>query len=251
LTVAVALAQIGEFSLILATVGDQLAILPKGATNAIVAASIITIMLNPLLYRLIRPMEAALAGRFRLWRLLNSKQQSLDMPGMDDPPATMRYRAVVVGYGPIGKTVARLLRDGGIEPVIIETNIETVRHVREVGYRVLYGDAGNQEILDGAGIRNAVALVISGPTSDQGTEIIRIARRMNPNLQVLARSYYLKETVAMRQAGANEVFSGEGEVALAMTEYILRLLGSPPEQMDRERQRVREEVFRVPMDREK
>jgi CPA2 family monovalent cation:H+ antiporter-2 len=68
---------------------------------------------------------------------------------------------------------------------------------------------------------------------------------MNPSLQVLARSHYLKDSAIMRSAGADEVFTGEGEVALAMTEYILEQLGSTPEQMDRERQRVRDEVFRV------
>ena len=68
---------------------------------------------------------------------------------------------------------------------------------------------------------------------------------MNPNIRVLARSYYLRETAIMHDAGADEVFSGEGEVALAMTEYILGVLGATPEQMDRERRRVREEVFRI------
>jgi CPA2 family monovalent cation:H+ antiporter-2 len=66
---------------------------------------------------------------------------------------------------------------------------------------------------------------------------------MNPRVRVLARSYYLRERSIMRDAGADEVFSGEGEVALAMTEYILGTLGATPEQMDRERRRVREEVF--------
>jgi CPA2 family monovalent cation:H+ antiporter-2 len=68
---------------------------------------------------------------------------------------------------------------------------------------------------------------------------------MNPGLRVLARSNYLRETTLMREAGADEVFAGEGEVALAMTEYILGILGATPEQIDRERQRVRDEVFRI------
>jgi CPA2 family monovalent cation:H+ antiporter-2 len=71
---------------------------------------------------------------------------------------------------------------------------------------------------------------------------------MNPNVRALSRSYYLRETAMMRAAGADEVFSGEGEVALAMTEYILGVLGATPEQIDRERQRVREEVFRISRD---
>jgi len=161
----------------------------------------------------------------------------------EDPKSASTYRAVVVGYGPIGMTVSRLLRDGGIQPVVIEMDLENSRRARNEGHSVVYGDAGHPEVLEAAGIRNAVALVISGPTSGQSAEIIRLARSLNPNVRVLARSYYLRETALMRDAGANEVFSGEGEVALAMTEYILGVLGATPEQMDRERQRVREEVF--------
>jgi CPA2 family monovalent cation:H+ antiporter-2 len=188
-------------------------------------------------------MESMLARRGTVWRILNPKggagAQTADGPHM---PAA--YRAVVVGYGPIGQTLARLLRDGGIQPVIVETNLETTRRVRNEGYRVVYGDATHPEVLEAAGIRDAVALVVSGPTPEEAAEIIRIARRINLGLRVLARSNYLKDTAKMRAAGADEVFAGEGEVALAMTEYILGLLGATPEQIDRERQRVHDEVFR-------
>jgi len=244
LGVAAALAQIGEFSLILVLVGDQLKILPDGASNLIVATAIISLTLNPMLYRLTGSLERKLRKFPNLWRLLN---RTVETPGAAESESTAAaaYRAAVVGYGPIGQTVARLLRDGGIEPVIVETNLETARHARRDGWKVVYGDATHPEVLDAASIRTAVALVVSGPTSEQGAEIIRIARNMNPNIRVVARSYYLKETALMRDAGADQVFSGEGEVALAMTEYILAQLGATPEQMDRERQRVREEVFQI------
>jgi CPA2 family monovalent cation:H+ antiporter-2 len=242
--VAVALAQIGEFSLILATVGDQLNIMPAGATNLIVAGSICSLTLNPILYGAIGWLDGALARSPRAWRLLNPRADGME-DASDIPAIALTHRAVVVGYGPIGQTVARLLRQGGIEPVIIESNLETSRHVRSEGHRVAYGDATQLSVLEAAGIRTAVALVVSGPTSEQGAEIIKIARELNKSVRVLARSYYLKETGVMRDAGADEVFSGEGEVALAMTEYVLSVLGATPEQMDRERQRVREEVFRI------
>jgi CPA2 family monovalent cation:H+ antiporter-2 len=245
--VAVALAQVGEFSLILATVGDQLNIFPAGATNLIVAAAIISLTLNPILYRSRGRLEQALARSSRVWRLLNPKASGVEMLDEDSRTASS-YRAVVVGYGPIGQTVARLLREGGIEPVVIDTNLETTRRVRAEGYRVFYGDATQADVLEAAGVRTAVALIVSGPTSEQAAEIIRIARSINANVRVLSRSYYLRETAMMRAAGADEVFSGEGEVALAMTEYILGTLGATAEQIDRERQRVRDEVFRISRD---
>jgi CPA2 family monovalent cation:H+ antiporter-2 len=242
--VAVALAQIGEFSLILANVGDQLNILPNGATNLIVAAAIVSLTLNPILYRLVDRMESLLSRVGLVWRILNPKAATVDVTS-DRQQTPGAYRAVVVGYGPIGQTLARLLRDGGIEPVIVETNLETTRRVRSEGYRVVYGDATHPEVLEAAGIRDAVALVVSGPTPEQAAEIIRIARNINSGLRVLARSNYLRDTAKMRAAGADEVFAGEGEVALAMTENILGLLGATPEQIARERQRVHDEVFRI------
>jgi CPA2 family monovalent cation:H+ antiporter-2 len=244
LAVAVALAQIGEFSLILVTVGDQLQILPGGVTNLIVAASIVSLTLNPLLYRSTGWLESVLARSTRIWRFLNPRANTAGAISVDVKAASA-YRAVIVGYGPIGQTVVRLLADGGIEPVIVDINLETTRQVRNDGHRVVYGDATHPEVLEAAGMRDAAALIISGPTSDQAAELIRSARMMNPNVRVLSRSYYLREAASMREAGADAVFSGEGEVALAMTEYILGVLGATAEQMDRERQRVREEVFRI------
>jgi len=242
--VAVALAQIGEFSLILATVGDQLNILSGSAASLIVAASMVSLALNPMLYRAIGWLHEALAQSPSLARTLNRKARDSNTE-TDEPTAASVYRAVVVGYGPIGQTVARLLRDGRIEPIIIETNLETTRRVRSEGHQIVYGDATRPAVLEAAGIHNAVALVISGPTSEQSAEIIRIARSVNPKVRVLARSYYLRETAIMREAGADEVFSGEGEVAFAMTENILRMLGATPEQMDRTRERVHEEIFQM------
>jgi monovalent cation:H+ antiporter-2, CPA2 family len=241
LGIAFALAQIGEFSLVLATVGNQLNIVSADATNVIVAASLVSLTLNPMLYRSAGWLESALARSPKLWRGLNPRT---DVPRLPSEAGTA-YLAVVVGYGPIGQTVTRLLHDGGLEPVVIEMSLENSRRVRNDGYHVVHGDATQAGVLEAAGIRAAVAIIVVGPTSEQGAEIIRIARTINPNVRVLARSYYLRETAIIRKAGADEVFSGEGEVALAITEYILGILGATPEQMDRERQRVRDEVFRI------
>ncbi len=241
LSVAAALAQIGEFSLILATMGDQLGILAPGTTNAIVAAAILTITLNPMLYRLVGPTEARLA-RSPLWTILNRRAADVDSVEADDVHGAA-HRAVIVGYGPIGQTVARLMKEGGIYPVVIEMNLETVRRLRAEEIHAVYGDATRPEILEAAGIRTATALLISGPAPDQAAETARLAKQMKPDIHVLARAHYLKDSAVMRSAGADEVFTGEGEVALAMTEYVLGQLGSTPEQMDRERRRVRQEVF--------
>jgi CPA2 family monovalent cation:H+ antiporter-2 len=155
------------------------------------------------------------------------------------------FHAVIVGYGPVGRTLSRLLRERGIESVIVDLSLDATRHARDDGHAAVLGDASQAVVLEAARIRNSVALVVSGPGAEDAREIISLAREMNPRLRVLARSYYLRDSEIMKSAGADVVFSGEGEVALAMTEHVLRELGATPEQIDRERQHVREDVFRM------
>ncbi|MGJ5817753.1 cation:proton antiporter [Paludibaculum fermentans] len=237
LGVAVALAQIGEFSFILAAVGKSLKILSEDAANILVAASIASIALNPVLYRLVGPAEAYLRRHPSLWRLLN--RENLPMEDHLGRKAGPAHRAVVVGYGPIGQTVTRLLAQRGIEPTVIELNVDTARRLRQEGVHAIYGDASQREILESAGLERAFSLILTAPATAESTEMIRLAREINPTIQVLARSAFHGETAGIRSAGATHVFSGEGEVALAMTEYILQQLGATPEQLDGERERVR------------
>lgn len=234
LGVAAALAQIGEFSFILAAMGKSLKLLSADASNILVAVSIASIALNPLAYRLAGPAEAYLRRHTGLWRRLNPARA-----GEEPARPGAAHRAVVVGYGPIGQTVTQLLSERGIEPTVIELNVETVRRLRRDGMPAVYGDAGQREILESAGVRGAVSLILSAPMTAESTEIVRIAREINPAIQVLARTAFHAETPGIRAAGANRVFSGEGEVALAMTVYILEQLGGTPEQLDQERARVR------------
>jgi CPA2 family monovalent cation:H+ antiporter-2 len=230
LVVGVALAQIGEFSFIVASLGRELSILPPEATNTLVAASIISITLNPLLFRL--------AARFR-----EVSPAPLTKEASPEPAPSASYRAIVVGYGPVGETVSRLLRDNGIEPTVIEMNVETVRKLRESGTRAVYGDALRGEVWKEAGVEGAIAVVLSASVEHGGAEIVRRALELNPALRVVARCSYLAEVEAMRRAGARAAFSGEGEVALSMTEFILRELGATRDHIDRERHRVHSDLL--------
>ena len=250
LAVAVALAQIGEFSFILATLGRQLGILSTDATNAIVAAALISIGLNPLLYRTVRPVERWASQRPSLSRWLNFRTHRLPpaVPGSPDgglEGAPMRgapYRAVVVGYGPVGRTVTRILQENAIEPAIIELNLEIARQLREGRMAVTYGDASQREILKSAGVDRAGSLILSATGISHSEEVIRLARELNPSIRIYARTAYLRELPRLLRSGASRVFSGEGEVALALTEALLRELGASPEQIDRERERVRGDI---------
>jgi CPA2 family monovalent cation:H+ antiporter-2 len=235
LPVAMALSQIGEFSFILAALGRQLGGLPEAAVDALVAAAIVSITLNPLLYRLTGRIEAWLTPR------------TPGGPAADDEETgeePLRHRAVVVGYGPVGQTMTQLLLDNAIEPVVIELNLDTVRRLKAFGVQAIYGDASRPEILAQAGIARAEHLVMTSGSSAADEEIVRRAKELNPRVHVLARSQYVRELPKLRKAGAEDVFSGEGEVALAMTARILEQLGATDEQIDRERRRV-EATFRA------
>jgi CPA2 family monovalent cation:H+ antiporter-2 len=106
----------------------------------------------------------------------------------------------------------------------------------------VYGDARDPNTLVAAGLRHASTLIISGADAD-APEMIRAVRELNPDLHIFVRGAYLRDVPKLRDAGAEHVFSGEGEVALAMTEAVLRRLGATPDQIDRERERLHGELF--------
>ena len=248
LAVAVALAQIGEFSFILATLGLKLKILPVEAYNTLVAAAIVSIGLNPLLYRLMDiverrakrwpAMERLFAGRMRAANHRSAKAE--------ETPADAS-QAVVVGYGPVGRTLVRLLQENEIVPTVIELNLDTVRRLREDGVQAVYGDSTHKQTLAEAGIERAAVLFLTSSGMQASDEAIRLARELNPDIRVVARASYLREVPLLRKAGADAVFAGEGEIALTMTEHLLRQLGASPEQIDRERDRIRSELFGAPL----
>jgi CPA2 family monovalent cation:H+ antiporter-2 len=237
LTVPAALAQIGEFSFIFAALGRSLGVLPDVATDILVAVSITSIVLNPPAARLIGPVERLIL-RFR-------KPAAADVDEVEAGASSSlnpQSRAIVIGYGPTGRTVTRLLRENGIAPTIVELNVDTVRQLRQEGLSAVYGDARHETTLVSAGLRHAGTLIVSG--ADTGSpEVIRQAREINARVHIFVRAVYLRDVPPLKNAGAEQVFAGEGEVALAMTEAVLRRLGATPDQVDRERDRVRAELF--------
>jgi CPA2 family monovalent cation:H+ antiporter-2 len=242
LGVSVSLAQVGEFSFMLVTIGRSLGVVPPEALDVVVATAIISITLNPLAFKSIEPLTRRL-GQLRIFR---GEPEAFDLGSSSslDPGG----RAIVIGHGPTGRTVTRLLRENGISPTVVELNIDVVRQLREQGVSAVYGDASHTDTLVSAGLPHASTLIVSG--ADTGSpNIIHCARSINPTAHIFVRSQYLRDVPPLRHAGAEQVFAGEGEVALAMTEAVLRRLGATPDQIDRERARVREEL--MPVDRER
>lgn len=230
ITIAASLAQIGEFSFVIASLGRSLGRMSEASTQAIVIAAIVSITTSPFVYRGARALARRAEGQ-GAGGLANEREQTDE-----------GYRAIVVGYGPVGQTVTRLLRENGIAPTVIELNHETVAALNASGTRAVYGDAAQLEVLRLAGAETATSLVFaaSGTVADG---VVRAARTLNPKIRVLARSAYVREVEAAMRAGAEVVVTAEVEVALAMTEHLMTALGATAEQLDRERARVRESLL--------
>jgi CPA2 family monovalent cation:H+ antiporter-2 len=239
--VAVALAQIGEFSFMLSDVGRDLQLLTADASNVLVAVAILSIVANPVLFRTIKPIDRWIASRPGLRRLLD-RAAPVGEPDRPVPHADPQHRAIVVGYGPTGRTVTRLLRENGIEPTVIDLNVETVRELRGAGLHAIYGDATHRDVLQEAGAAGSGHLILTAAGMADSEEAIRHAKTLNPRIHVLARAPYVRDLHALRNVGAEKVVSAEVEVALALTEILMHRLGATPDQIDQERERLRSDL---------
>jgi CPA2 family monovalent cation:H+ antiporter-2 len=222
LALAAMLAQIGEFSFILVGVGKQLGILSAAAEEVVVFASMVSMVTSPIVFRFV----TRLAPRLE--------------PRVHEEPSDAEHRAVVVGYGPVGKTLSRLLEDSGVAVTIVDLNHETVAELRARGVRAVYGDASRSDILEAAGLRSSATLVFAA--SGSPASVIRAAKEVVPNVRILARAPYVAQAASAREAGADVVVVSEVEVAFAMTEHLVAALGASPEQLDRARERIRNEL---------
>src|SRR5262249_38240190 len=154
LTVAIGLAQIGEFSFILSELARRHGLMPGAGHNVLVASAIISITLNPILFRALDPLEAWLRRRPRLWSLLNGRaEQRAGIANVGVAEQVEREAAggrlvVIVGYGPVGRAVHRLLENGGLTTVVIDLNVDTVLELKGRGQAAIFGDAAREAILE-------------------------------------------------------------------------------------------------------
>jgi CPA2 family monovalent cation:H+ antiporter-2 len=244
LSVAIALSQIGEFSFILATLGKELKILPGTAVDVLVACSMVSITLNPILYRLARP-TAKFIGQNRVLRWLLEPPASVRWreKQLEDRGSASRQRAIVVGYGPIGRLVMRLLIENEVEPTVVELNPETVETLCAQGIRAIYGDASHIETLKVAGLEKTKNLILTASELSGAVELIRAVRDTNPKVYIVARTVRLETKKSLLDAGANRVFSAEGEMALSITECLLQSLGATHDQLEANRDLIRKKVL--------
>jgi CPA2 family monovalent cation:H+ antiporter-2 len=245
LTVAIGLAQIGEFSFILADLADKHGLITDTGHNLLVGCAIVSITLNPILFRSIAPIESALQRRPVLWRFLSRGEKrrggEMNRQAGELLESASSAVAVIVGYGPVGRTVDSLLRGAGLETVVVDMNMETVQELTRAGRAAIYGDAFNIEVMHQA-LARATHLIISLPHSTNRGPLIAAAKLINPEMKVFVRAHYLSEEPELVQVGADAACYEEAEAAVALAKLVLFDRGADEETVRRETQRIRQDL---------
>jgi CPA2 family monovalent cation:H+ antiporter-2 len=206
LVISASLAQIGEFSFILAGLGTGLGLLPAEGRDLILAGAILSIFANPLIF--------SLAAR--------AYDRIMAEPSAEAPPAEAGDRAsagdriILVGYGRVGRIIADGLVAQGRVPVLIETEGDVARRAEEAGLHVVMGNATDPRVLEEAGIGQAARLLIAIPEGFEGGVIAQRARAFNPDLRIIARAHSDEEVAHLERLGAQQVVMGERETAARM-----------------------------------
>lgn len=222
LTVSASLAQIGEFSFILAGMGVALGLLSLEGQNLILAGSVISIALNPLVFSAIEPARRWITKRSRLARYMARPSDRLAELPHSFTPAKLTNHLLIIGYGRVGRRIGQALKAQGLTFVVAEQNREIVARLRAEGIPAVAGDATEPEVLIQAHVTRARALVIATPDTVGVKAIMDIAHKLRPDLPVIVRTHGDKEAEELRHEPRVEVFMGEEELAKAMLAALLR-----------------------------
>lgn len=245
LVVALALAQIGEFSFILSDLGRDYGLIDERGHNLLVACAIVSITINPMLFRALGPIERGLQQWPALSGFLNRRatrrggqmnvQAGVLLDRSEEP------LAVIVGYGPVGQTVDSILRTSGLETVVVDLNMDTVQDLTKRGRAAIYGDAFNIEVMHQA-LPRATHLVITLPHSANRNPLIAAAKLINPDIKIFVRARYLAERAELEQVGADVVAYEEAEASVALARLVLFDRGADPDTVRRETTRIRQQL---------
>ena len=221
LTVSASLAQIGEFSFILAGLGVSLGLLPVEAQSLILAAAFISITLNPLIFKLVEPAQAWIRSRSGVARILERSDDPLAELPTTVTSSYVTNHVVLVGYGRVGGHIGETLRKESVPLVVAEQNRETVEGLRKRGIHAVAGDAAEPAVLIQAHIARAAMLVIAVPDTLRARRMIETARILNPPVGIIVRTHNEEEAALLRKESGGMVFLGEHELAFSMVRHVL------------------------------
>ena len=228
LTVAASLAQIGEFSFILAGLGLSLGLLPTEGMSLVLAGALISIALNPFLFAAIEPFRRWVLKRSDLARRLEQRKDPYAELPMSTERKYLEGQVVLVGYGRVGRRVAKALDARGIPYVVAEQNRELVEGLRKKGIVAVSGDATEPAVLIQAHIAEAAMLVVATPDPINVRRMADTARRLNPDIEIVLRTHSEDELQLLRNEKVGTVFFGEEELAKGMASHVLARFAPAP-----------------------
>ncbi len=225
LTVAAGLAQIGEFSFIIGTLGRSLGLLPDAGYQLIVAGALISIAINPVLFAVIRPIEGRLRASPTFTALMERRAGELGRITPDDQ-AALRVHAIVCGYGHVGRLLGPAFERRGFRYVVITQQRDEVDRLRAGGVTAIYGDAANPVVLEMAGIATARLVVVATSDPHETRLIVERVRELNAGVDLVVRTHSDTEAAHLRSLGGKvQAVHGERELAVQMARYALRRFG--------------------------
>jgi CPA2 family monovalent cation:H+ antiporter-2 len=230
LTISASLAQIGEFSFILASLGVGLALLPERGRDLVLAGAILSIMINPLLFaaldwwtaRTLKKEEAAASPVADAAPSAKTERPSR----APIPPTTLKDHVVLVGHGRVGGFIGPAVTEAGMPLLVIEDDADDGKKLGERGIDTIIGNAADPEIIKAANLAAARCLLVAIPDAFEGGQVVEQARAINPGLLIIARSHSEDETRHLMKHGAGQVVMGEHEIAKAMIAAIPRAVAA-------------------------
>ena len=228
LSVAASLGQIGEFSIILAGLGRSLGLLPAEGLSLVLAGVLISIALNSFLFAAIEPFRRWVLKHSELARRAEQRQDPFAELPMSTARKYLKGQVVLVGYGRVGRRIARAMDAHGIPYVVAEQNRELVEDLRKSGVAAVSGNATDPAVLIQAHIADAAMLVVAMPDALNVRQMAEIARTLNPGIEIILRTHSEDESVLLRDEKIGSVFFGEEELAKGMTSHVLERFAATP-----------------------
>jgi monovalent cation:H+ antiporter-2, CPA2 family len=212
-------AQIGEFSFVLAGTGIEHDIITSSQYAMVIGIALVSIVASPGLVA-VAPQVAEAVDRLPF--IHPADTSDLDM---GDEPVAMRRHVIICGYGRVASVLGAALERRGMAFVVIDVNAATVRDLRARGITTIYGDAGRRAVLEHAGIAHARSVAVTVPDLVVASAATRLARDLNPMVDIVARANVRSEVAMLRSDGASEVVQPEFEAGQEFTRYVLRRMG--------------------------
>jgi CPA2 family monovalent cation:H+ antiporter-2 len=221
ITISASLAQIGEFSFILVSLGISLKLLPASALSILLAVAIVSIALNPAIFASLAVWNRFMTAHPRLKRLLEGRMREYEVL-MDEDSRDLEGHVVMIGYGRVGATIGKALSAREIPYVVVDLDRAIVEELQKQGVPTIFGDASRPGMLRHVGLSEARLLVIATPAKSQVRAMVEAARKINPQIEICVRTHSGSDSAYFEEMGIQRVVMGELELALEMADFALK-----------------------------